>query len=225
MIHFDLKCGLRLAALTLLLTGCAADPDEYNGSCTLSCSNPRVGSAQYTIESMNPEDTIGVPCQPSETGAANGPIRVQFRIYELRTRFGYPDSHLPTQGGGDTGGGFALQEGGGEGGGGGEETESPLSEPILAQIMKGGIGFEPVVYGGLAVDKTNDEHKDGPNSATPFRFAGIVTPSSEWCSDSCGVMSYEFWPTCGSSVNAGVAVHGTKSPGYTEFTLQNTGGG
>lgn len=214
-----------LAAVACLTTGCAADPDEYSGSCTLSCSNPRVGSAQYTIEPMYPdaEEAIPINCFTGDaTAPHNGPIRVQYRIYEMRSRFGYPDSHAPAAGGGgDTGAGFALQ---GEGGGGGGGTANPLQEPILSPIMKAGIGFEPVLYGAMAVEKSNDEYKDGAG-ASPFRFAGIVTPSSEWCSDSCGVISYEFWPTCineGTNlINAGVAVQGTKSPVYTTFALSD----
>jgi hypothetical protein len=90
--------------------------------------------------------------------------------------------------------------------------------------MIGGVAFQPVVYGRMSAARTNDEHKDGANGATPWKFAGIVTPSSEWCSDSCGVMTYEFWPSCsGETVEAGVAVQGIKSERFVTFSLENGG--
>lgn len=62
--------------------------------------------------------------------------------------------------------------------------------------------FTPTVAGVVDGCRTDPENgritTNNPNSCSvdPYRFAGITTPKSQWCSDSCGVATVEFWPVC-----------------------------
>jgi hypothetical protein len=190
----------------LVLSSCAADTEaDAPGSCSLSCSQPRVAASNFKLERLNSFDPSGIYCNADFTAAgkdilpANGPIAVRFRVYETVT--------LTLPAGGGEGGGE-----GGNGGGSGEASGAAGSVPILETVPRGGIGFEPLLYGGLAVEQTNPEHLVNPTTASPFKFAGVVTPKAEWCSDTCGNITYEFWPYCRQdgqmNVDAGVQVEG-----------------
>ncbi len=205
------------AVLVSLLAACSADPETPNsGSCKLSCSQPRVGSSDFIIEPLLPNLALTIPCDADFAGKnstilpSNGPVQVRFQVYEKVGSFGT----LPT-----------TAAAGGDAAGGAAGGAVALQAPLVERIPRGGIGFEPWLYGGVAVDKTAEEFKIDDKTVTPFKFAGVVTPSSEWCSDSCGVMTYEVWPTCKQgddiTVQASVAVHGAKSPAPYEFTLAN----
>jgi hypothetical protein len=85
----------------------------------------------------------------------------------------------------------------------------------LSEVPKAGIGFEPFVYGQVAVEKSGQGYNPTDKSVTPFKFAGVVTPSTEWCTDSCGVATVEIWPLCirgvSNTVRAGIFVEGAKN--------------
>ncbi len=75
-----------------------------------------------------------------------------------------------------------------------------------------GLAFEPIVVSGLMSGaRTDDENadKEAGNVVNPFKYAGIVTPKSEWCTDSCGVATVELWPLCVSGLtnNINFLVH------------------
>jgi hypothetical protein len=186
-----------LAVLIAASVGCAADPeDPARGSCSLSCSQPRVAATEFKVKPLIADQAVTVRC--SGPGELNGPVQVRYKIYEESTPV-----TLPT-------GGASLQENGGGAGGG------------VMEQPKAGIGFEPVVMGGVSIDRTTDEFKSDGGSVTPWKFAGVVTPSSEWCSDSCGVMTFEFWPSCGEDGNdvvAGVYAGAAQVSQFLKFTF------
>lgn len=239
-----------LALAGVLTSGCAAEPEsQANGSCSLSCSQPRVGSAQYRVRAFMPVgETINVQCLADFNGQtlapASGPVQVKFQVFELVPKSfpeepastgnqgPFPPNADGTEGdpapnfltGASLAGGAAMLQEGSKG----DNPEENGDQPYLREVPRGGVGFEPILYGGLSVAKTNDEFKTGPDSVSSFKFAGVVTSSSEWCSDSCGIITYEFWPDCrqggSNAVTAGVAVAGgggiSQQP-ITEFSFNN----
>ncbi len=70
------------------------------------------------------------------------------------------------------------------------------------------ISIEPLIRGVMDEAATADEFKSG-STIVPYRYAGVKTPSAEWCSDSCGVVSLEVQPVCieGATNNVTVSIH------------------
>ena len=55
----------------------------------------------------------------------------------------------------------------------------------------GGVKFIPTIVGGpLGPDRTNAEFLNNP------KYTGVATPSSEWCSDSCGIAQIDVSALC-----------------------------
>ena len=107
-------------------------------------------------------------------------------------------------------------------------TRLPGSEGDSADdiIPVGGLGFEPWITGLgelLSFEKTADEFRnDAEATVVPPRFRGVETPSSEWCSDTCGVMTYEFRIQCGQgsgSLSAGIAAGSVKLGEFIDFDV------
>ncbi len=223
----DRKAILFLWAL-VVAAGCAASPESASpGTCTLNCSKTRVGAVEYGVRRLFPDKRITLPCslQGAQNGISphNGPVQVRYLIYENVppfTTLPEPDDAAGGAGGGAGGGGAA---GGGTAGGGVAGGVRMLqTAPLAAIVPKPGIGFEPVLFGSVSVEKTNAEFKSSPTEATPFKFAGVVTPSSEWCSDSCGVATFEFWPNCitgGQTIQSGIFIQNTPVEESYEFEL------
>lgn len=200
-------CGV---SILLAALGCSAEPDEVQpGSCQLSCSQPRVAAGEFEIVPLVPEgeEAISVVCEaPFVTNNAailpvEGPVQVKYQVYELLPSFGkrpIDPREDPVESGG---------------GAGGAEGEAAPPQALMERVPRSGISFEPMTWGGLAVDKTNPEHQNGDGTVSSYKYRGVVTPRSEWCSDSCGVMTYEFWPVCvagkenaiSASISAGAA--------------------
>lgn len=224
------KILVTLAGGALLgLLACAAEPESgSNGTCSLSCSQPRVGSSTFKFKPLTPAE-VNLSCVADFKGQtlapANGPVQVRYQIYEeVPSSFPTDPASDGNQGpdapGGGGGGGVTLtQDGGGAQGNG--------DRPYVSQEPRGGIGFEPFLYGLLSVKNSNEEFKSGPDSVSSFKYAGVVTSSSEWCSDSCGVVTYEFWPDCKQDatheIQAGIAVSGgaTSDAPPVKFTVAN----
>jgi hypothetical protein len=169
-----------VATFISLSMGCASQPSDTNqpGSCKLDCSNRVVPSSQMKLYAMTGDSEITCfgDSGNNDTFDLNRPVTVRFRAV-LESNEG--------------------QEGGAEEAGGGEGLAQDAS--VFENQHVGGVGFEPWVIGGVSVANTNEEHRievNGQIQAEPSKFAGIVTPKSEWCSDSCGVMTYEVWPIC-----------------------------
>jgi hypothetical protein len=85
-------------------------------------------------------------------------------------------------------------------------TDSRTGEPRMVPVSN--ISIEPLVTGLMDYEATNAELREG-NSSSAFRYSGIVTKSSEWCSDACGVVSLEVQPLCvsGATNEVSVQVH------------------
>ena len=239
-----MKLWIPLGALTGLyalgIVSCAAEPEQSSpGTCSLNCSKKRVGAVEYGARALLADKSLDLKCslQGGQNGIAphNGPLQVRFLVYEKVSSF----TQLPESG---------TSSGGGNGGGGnGGGTLTPIflepeiqggknrgfqnpagllqgggGAPLVDIIPKAGIGFEPLLSGSLSVANTNPEFKTSPTEVTPFKFAGVVTPSSEWCTDSCGVATYEFWPNCitgGQTLRAGVVIQNITVDESYSFSL------
>jgi hypothetical protein len=122
----------------------------------------------------------------------------------------------------------------------GEGQVAKLSAPVLAKfkitgefdgqtVPRANIGFDPVVVGMRSEQDTNPENAtvttdaSGVVTVTPYKFAGVVTPKSEWCTDSCGVASVEVWPVCVGGVTNTVSISigsgAMTQPASIEFSI------
>ncbi len=63
-------------------------------------------------------------------------------------------------------------------------TSSTKKTPV------GGVKFVPTILGTLSPEKTNPEFAKNP------KYFGVNTPSSEWCSDSCGIAQIDVSAIC-----------------------------
>jgi hypothetical protein len=188
--------SLIAAAVMATLTACAAAPQD-DGSCKISCSKPAIGSSTYRVQKMIPvSETYTCTGDTGAVVAPNRPIMVAFRIVQATAGLSSTNDPFPAAD---------------------EATEQPVP----------GVAFEPVVKGAMNTLATNPEHlttnANGEQVASPAKFEGVVTPQSEWCSDSCGVMRYEIAPVCivGSQndVSAGVFAGAADVPDYYTFPI------
>lgn len=200
------RATLALAALGLALGACAANTEpDSPGSCALSCAQTRAAASEFEVRpllSAAGEDVkFDMACKVAtgqNVAEGPGPVRVLFKVYQKKQAFA---------------------------GRAGNDDQLAADD----EQSKAGIGFEPMLYGGMATDRTHPEHYDAATkTVTPFKFNGIVTPKAEWCSDSCGIISYEFWPVCLSGqenkIIAGVqaaaaAPKGTYKINYTNRSI------
>jgi hypothetical protein len=79
------------------------------------------------------------------------------------------------------------------------------------QVPLPSVSVEPIVNG-----LRSDQPEHNPNVEingdvfTPARYKGVVTPSENWCSDACGIVSMEIVPLCppvGESSGLTIQVH------------------
>lgn len=167
---------------------CSAEPEaDRPGSCKLDCGSAKIAGSEFKI---TPLTQVGdVECGIVADGAyseVSKPVLTKFLVTAPRIK-AVPK---PIASSDDTGDDNVLPTDF-------EDTEAPV----------GGVSFQPIVYGALSPGKTNAENADVSAGSgdvdpllnfvvTPAQFSGIVTPKSEWCSDTCGVMSLEIWPLC-----------------------------
>ncbi len=189
-----------LFIVLIFIGGCAsqASDEAQPGSCRLECSDRKVPAASFKIEPLDPSD-ITIGCyEGSEFGS---PITVRYQIYEvLSGNPGTPARAVEAENCIDR-----------------ADKPGPYGP---CKRMVGGVGFEPWVLGAVSSGNTNTEHLDANNSPSPAKFAGIVTPRSEWCSDTCGIMTYEVWPSCVSGdLSAGVLAGGASMNPPVKFQI------
>jgi hypothetical protein len=170
--------SMRTWLAVLIVSGCAASGEsEQPGTCTLSCGTPRVGAAEYFARSLSPGSEPGAFfCAANFNGAAaqnaQGPLTFRFQVFQQIADFPPLRNETANNNGPDAATGSRL-------------------------IPKSGVAFEPVlVSGAVAGDKTNSEHLLADGTISPFKYAGVVTPKAEWCTDTCGVATFEIWPLC-----------------------------
>ncbi len=177
-----------LVSGVISMYGCSAQP-EGDGKPSLSCGKPAFPDSTFVIERMHNTSATTLSCGTFR-GDLPGPDLVQFRIYEIVQ----PGGNLPGGGGGE---------------GGEAEAEGIQGQGGEVRIPRSGIAFYPFLGSHLvgsaartAAEFQQDPSLCDPNGdstkcvVSPYQYLGIVTPSSEWCSDSTGVMSYEFWMSC-----------------------------
>jgi len=204
----------------LTLAACSAQTEsDSKGTCTLNCSQHYTAAGEFEVVPLIADgaEDINLACEADFAGQkkdilpTNLPVQVRFLVYEKIPPFGQGQDTSTT---GDAAGGTTG------GTTGGDQTATPL----MTRVPRAGIGFEPWVNGLPAVEKTNPEFYDGKN-VSPAKYAGVVTPSAEWCTDSCGVATYEVWPDCKQAssltLQAGVAVSGIQASKVYTFTLTN----
>lgn len=123
------------------------------------------------------------------------------------------------------------------------QADAALSGPVMMQfvvseVQKEGefesrrpvpaISFEPIIQGAVATNVYNDENVslDEDGNLTPYRYLGISTPKSNWCSDTCGVMTIEVVPVCpGIGITSEVSVQMHSGALYSEpgvVSVENT---
>jgi hypothetical protein len=171
--------------LLLVTVSCSSEGDpELPGECQLVCGSAKISAndnVRFRILS-SPADLTCVGVASGTTADAAGPITIEMIVEKPRVlKYKSP---------------FGTDE-------------SPETETANWQSV-GGVIFEPVITGLMAAGKTSPENATIEGAVvTPFKYAGIVTPKSEWCTDSCGVARVEIWPTCvgGSSSPVGVQFH------------------
>lgn len=221
--------ALALAGALATLAACAAEPEnQANGTCKLSCSTPRVGSSTYKYKMLGPTGGLAsMQCIANFNGnalaPAAGPVQVRFQVFE------YQQKSFPSDDYGSGNQGPLPKSGEVPPDDSGDDPSPKGDRPYTWVEPVSGVGFEPVLYGDRDVSKTTGEFKTGNDSVSAFKYAGVVTPSSEWCSDSCGIVTYEFWPDCRqggtTQVQAGVAIAGGASPegndGFFNFSFTN----
>lgn len=198
-----------LVTAGLAFTGCSADTEpESPGSCSLNCSQKRAPAGEYLVapyfsdpagdEVTDAELEYTCPSPPQGQFAADlpAPFRVLYRVYEKIAGFG-----------------------------GKPKGENDTSVNLADFVPRGGIGFEPFIIGGVSTPKTNEEHRNADGTVTPAKFTGIVTPRSEWCSDSCGVMTYELWGVCVAGkenpITASVISGAARVKGFYKILVKN----
>lgn len=227
--------------IAVLAHACAAQPENPSaGACSLSCSNPRVGGAEFAVVPLvsSGDESVTMFCtsdfSKGGVGPTNGPVTVRYKVVETIPPFGAATAPAASSSGsgGAAGGGASSGSASGSGSGSGSTATLPIpGSTLLNSRPVGGVGFTPWVYGLTATEKTADEFKlpqktaDGRTQVSSFQYSGIITPSAEWCSDSCGVITYEFYPECISGkqnvIKAGVMVHGAQTAKSYSFTFTN----
>ena len=221
--------------VTNVLSGCAAEPENPGaGSCSLNCAKPRVGGAEFLVQPLVPSgfESFNVFCSADFAGQkksilpTNGPVQVKFQVLEQLPPFGTTvgAAGSSSSSGGSSSGGSSSSSSSSAG------TITPYGTPLANTRPVSGVGFEPWIFGLVAAEMTAPEFQtsktaDGKAQVSSFKYSSVVTPSAEWCSDSCGVMTYEFYPECISGktnpIQAGVAVQGATNLRAYKISVQN----
>jgi len=140
------------------------------GSCSLDCSKARIGGSEFLIKPFKGLATRDMVCK--SLFASNGVTEPLSK--PLMFKFTVERPIILTRTGKD---GKII-----------EEEKSTLV---------GNVSIFPIVEGALDVAATNLENGTiSGGKVSPPSVTGIVTPKSEWCSDTCGTVTLEAWPLC-----------------------------
>lgn len=175
---------LGILSIVFLFQACLAGKPATPGLCSVSCSNAVFASPYAKIEPLDGTDDIEVMCTAEFGGELMRPmpqaVTIRFKIYEPA-----PQNNNPY-----------------------DKEKAPRSQHQNFDEPRPGITFEPEILAGIldpgpSVDSGNvtvSESTDGSGSNGteyfPSRWIGIATPSSQWCTDSCGTATIELWPMC-----------------------------
>jgi len=76
-------------------------------------------------------------------------------------------------------------------------TYDTIIDPTSKQMPLPSVSIEPIALGlRSSLPEHNPNVSINGNIFTPARYKGIVTPASNWCSDSCGVVAVELVALC-----------------------------
>lgn len=205
--------------LAVSLVSCRGEVDKSEpGSCPLQCNNPTIAGAGYRIRPIGKLQSIS--CIGNFTGSVPlpGPDVFKF-VVEAPRRVG---AYNP---------GGANQP---PAAAGLNEAELPLANTSLQDtyLPVNNISIQPFVIGPVYEYATNDENATvkrdeatkTATEVTPYKFAGVVTPKSQWCSDGCGVITMEVHFEClaGASAGTGVAIQsGSIMSEYQSFDIKH----
>jgi hypothetical protein len=197
--------NLILVLFTFFAFGCGSQSSDESqpGSCKLECSDRKVPSSSFKLEPLFNIESL--TCREAADGVpyALDPIVVRYRVYEpLSGNPGTPGRAVDPEN--------CL-----------DRDERPNGPYGPCERMIGGVGFEPWIIGAAALSATNDEHLNPAKTiASPAKFEGIVTSRSEWCSDTCGIMTYEVSPMClAGGFTAGILSGGIKMQESFSFNI------
>ena len=191
-----------LTCLFFVLSNCAGEPvADSPGVCSIQCSEAKLAGSRSSFRMRLATEDFSFFCgsgmfaDGQDVALFPYPIPVRFIVESNSDEVPYTSP-------------FGGEETAGSGDAGSSTVESGWA-PV------GNVSFDVVTSGGtLNPCGTNAENgtvnsacnsetgglASGSNfrdaSVTPHTHAGIVTPKSEWCSDSCGIMSIDIWPVC-----------------------------
>jgi hypothetical protein len=170
---------LGLLCVLFYLSGCAVSP-ENPGQCALNCSKSVILGSDPTFQIKLISAVPKFTCATGLTQEVdfNGPVMAQFVVL---------DRDAAPAGGDMVGAGTGY-------------NGTPVPN----------ISINPLVLGIVSIPRTHPENvqiyqagqtlPDGTvatgQTYYPYRYLGISTPKSNWCSDSCGVVTMEFVPVC-----------------------------
>lgn len=205
LFTFRVLLQLILIVLSLLTRGCAGDPDpDAPGVCKLSCAGAKLGSTEMEIVSMTGDSPINISCSGIQDGDDYiGTVPLRFMIQKKRSKL--PAETLP----GDSSASTSASSSASSGAAGGAVT----STAELTKLPLSGVSFEALVVSGYLSEATNPDDE--------FKYQGIVTPTDEWCTDSCGTGAVDIMPMCKQGLNPiTILVH--SGPIYKTFTVNVT---
>ena len=178
-----IKKSIFLLEITLAFTvfqSCLAGKPATPGLCSVSCKDAVFASPYAKIEPLDKEmSDIEVQCSADFGNESSmdmdRAVTIRFKVYEPAPNTNSPDT-----------------------------TNSPRSKHQNFDEPRPGITFEPEILSGILsptrsstenVSEVTDEETN-KTEYFPSRYIGIVTPKSQWCTDSCGTASIEIWPVC-----------------------------
>jgi hypothetical protein len=203
------------------LSSCRGEVDKNEpGSCPLQCSDPVIAGANYRIRPMGTLQSITCIGDFNGSVPLEGPQIFKF-VVEAPRRVGAYNA-------GQGGAAPAAEPAGLNG------PEFGIANTSLQEtyLPVNNVSVQPIVLGPVYGYGTNDENatverdeaSKQATKVTPYKFAGVVTPKSQWCSDSCGVITMEVHFQClsGASADAAVAIQsGSVSSAYQTFAIKH----
>ena len=170
----------------LLFNTCSVSPEENPGLCSLTCDSAKIVGNDPGYKITPKTEDITYLCSASSAGQPLNPTLLYFLVSKDISA----EEQTETEA---------------------EDGTTTTTEGTVYEQPSPYASIEPIVNG-----LTSDEESDNPNSPTvdgvrvPIRYKGIATPSSDWCSDSCGVVGLEVAFTCpsaGESQENTVSIH------------------
>lgn len=195
--------NFRYISFLLIFISCAgtSDPDVA-GLCELKCEEGATyadTSAKLIVLSGSTAEIscAGVNTEGKASASALGPVTIQFKVERKAPK---------------------LSTGGGD-----KPDKFSTGDTVGDTIPIAGVAFEPIILSGQVWAPTSSLENgvlvgDDPvtQGFNPYKYTGIATPKSQWCTDSCGIGTVEIWPRCipGEGGTLSLSIH--SGPVYPE---------